>query len=44
MLTSGVLAPMLDGVKDTIANLDDVKVKKWIKPIVTAINKQNKAN
>ena len=44
MLTSGVLAPMLDGAKDTIANLDDVKVKKWIKPIVTAINKQNKAN
>lgn len=44
MLTSGVLAPMLDGVKDTIANLDDVKVKRWIKPIVTAINKQNKAN
>ena len=44
MLTSGVLAPMLDGVKDTIANLDNVKVKKWIKPIVTAINKQNKAN
>lgn len=42
MLTSGILAPMLDGVKDTIANLDDVKVKKWIKPIVTAINKQNK--
>lgn len=44
MLTSGVLAPMLDSVKDTIANLDDVKVKRWIKPIVTAINKQNKAN
>ena len=42
MLTSGVIAPMLESVKDTIANLDDVKVKKWIKPIVTAINKQNK--
>lgn len=44
MLTSGVIAPMLESVKDTIENLDDVKVKKWIKPIVTAINKQNKAN
>lgn len=42
MLTSTVLAPMLDSVKDSIINLDDAKVKRWIKPLVTAINKQNK--
>lgn len=42
LLTSSVLAPVLDGVKDSIVNLDDAKVKKWIKPVVAAINKQMK--
>lgn len=42
MLTGTVIQPLMENVKDAIINLDDAKVKRWIKPIVTALNKQNK--